>query len=150
MLVMVGVEEQAYSGAALRKAVMLAEALGADLHIVHAVHLPATVIAALGQTPLDIQVFEDDAAEGTWAQVDEVLASVGHPLGMTIERVTVRGYPPDALIDYANEHHPEMIVLGSRGRSELAAFFLGSTGHRVLHFAPCDVHIVKEEKHAGH
>lgn len=149
MVVMVGVDEQRYSAAALRRAIRLASALGADLHVVHAVHLPATVIAALGQTPLDVQSFEDDSARATWEQVDEVLASDGVE-GMTVVRAAVRGYPPDALLDYAEEHQPEMIVLGSRGRSELAAFFLGSTGHRVLHFAPCDVLIVKEETDASH
>ncbi len=149
MIVMVGVDEQRYSAAALRRAIGLARALGADLHVVHAVHLPATVIAALGQTPLDVQSFEDDSALATWEQVDDVLATDGAE-GMTVVRANVRGYPPDALLDYAEEHQPEMIVLGSRGRSELAAFFLGSTGHRVLHFAPCDVLIVKEESDASH
>lgn len=149
-MLMVGVDEEAHSAGALGRAIRLAEALDTELHIVHAVHLPATVIAALGQTPLDIQSFEDDAAAATWEQVDAVLADHPAAASLTIVKTNVRGYPPDALLDYADEHNAEMIVLGSRGRSELAAFFLGSTGHRVLHFAPCDVHIVKEEPHAGH
>lgn len=141
MIIMVGFDGEAPSVRALQRALQLAGALQADLHVVHAVHIPAPVLSVAGEIPLDVARMEEESSVPVWAAADQVLEGSDVP----VTRVTLRGYPPDALLDYAAEVQPEMIVLGSRGRSELAAFFLGSTGHRVLHFAHCDVHIVKEK-----
>ena len=37
----------------------------------------------------------------------------------------------------------EMIIMGSRGRSDLKGLFLGSVAHRVLQQAPCPVLVVR-------
>jgi nucleotide-binding universal stress UspA family protein len=74
--------------------------------------------------------------------VDEVLATHPYP----VHRHTVNGYPPDALLDAEKDLHPDLIVLGSRGRGELASFLLGSTGHRVLQYANANVLIVKHHE----
>lgn len=139
MKIVVGVDTDVHSMAALRRAITLTEKLGGELHVFHATHVPATVLSAIGSIPLDVTDYEAAETAATWEAVDEVLQH--HDLEVT--RSTARGYPPDAILDYADEHDPDLIVLGSRGRSELAAFLMGSTGHRVLHYAPCDVMIVK-------
>ncbi|MDH3306011.1 MAG: universal stress protein [Acidimicrobiia bacterium] len=141
MIIVVGIDGQEPSLRALARAAQLSAALGAELHVVHAVHIPAPILSAAGDIPIDLARMEAESTEPVWRGADEVLASAD----VEVTRVTLRGYPPDVLLDYAAEVDAEMIVLGSRGRSELAAFFLGSTGHRVLHFAHCDVHIVKEK-----
>lgn len=139
MKIVVGVDTDVHSMAALERAITFTERLGGELHVFHATHVPATVLSAIGSIPLDITDYEAAETAATWEAVDEVLE--GHDLDVT--RATARGYPPDAILDYAEEHDPDLIILGSRGRSELAAFLMGSTGHRVLHYAPCDVMIVK-------
>ena len=139
MKIVVGVDTDYHSMAALERAVALTERLGGELHVFHATHVPATVLSAIGSIPLDVTEYEEAETEATWEKVDEVLAQ--HDVNVI--RATRRGYPPDAILDYAEEVDPDLIVLGSRGRSELAAFLLGSTGHRVLHYAHCDVMIVK-------
>jgi nucleotide-binding universal stress UspA family protein len=84
------------------------------------------------------------------AQIDEVWTVAAPHVerlrseGVEVHEHSIRGYPPDVLIDFADEYVCDLAVVGSRGRSELAAFFLGSTAHRVLHFAHCDVLVVKE------
>jgi nucleotide-binding universal stress UspA family protein len=37
-------------------------------------------------------------------------------------------------------------VLGTRGRSGLRAFLLGTTAERLVHDAPCSLLVVKEHK----
>lgn len=44
-----------------------------------------------------------------------------------------------AILDAAERHHADLIVLGSRGKSLWERFLLGSVTVRVLHHAPCSV-----------
>lgn len=142
-MIVVGVDEQPYSLAALDRAGELAKALASPIHLVYAVHLSPNLLQAVGIAPIQIGAIEQ-------AQIDEVwTVAASHverlkKAGVEVHEHSIRGYPPDVLIDFADEHGCDLAVVGSRGRSELAAFFLGSTAHRVLHFAHCDVLVVKE------
>lgn len=44
-----------------------------------------------------------------------------------------------AILDAAERHHADLIVMGSRGKSLWERFLLGSVTVRVLHHAPCSV-----------
>ena len=48
-------------------------------------------------------------------------------------RTTLFGYAARDIVDDAIEHDADVIVMGSRGRSDLAGFILGSTAHKVIH-----------------
>ena len=106
---------------------------------VHAVHIPGTLLAVLNQVPADIAQLEKAQRDSVWEMAEPLLeeTSVG------VKRVDLNGYPADALVEYAEQVGAGLIVIGSRGRGELAALFLGSTSHRVLHLAHCDVLVVK-------
>jgi nucleotide-binding universal stress UspA family protein len=77
--------------------------------------------------------------EAVWNHVAPHLAS----LDIEVEQVDLEGYPPDTLVDYVQNVGADLLVVGSRGRGELAALILGSTSHRAVHLAPCDVLVVK-------
>ena len=47
------------------------------------------------------------------------------------------------IVDDAIEHDADVIVMGSRGRSDLAGFILGSTAHKVIHLTDRPVLIVR-------
>lgn len=53
-----------------------------------------------------------------------------------------------ALIDVAQSHQAGLIVVGTRGRSDLASMLLGSVAHEVVHKSPVPV-LVVPEKTAG-
>ncbi len=142
-MIVVGVDEQSYSVAALQRAGQLAEALGEELHAVYAVHLSPNLLQAVGIAPIQIGAIEQAQIDEVWTVTAPALKQI-RSSGVTVHEHSVRGYPPDVLIDFADEHGCDLAVVGSRGRSELASFFLGSTAHRVLHFAHCDVLVVKE------
>ena len=48
-----------------------------------------------------------------------------------------------AIVHYAKKHNFDMIVIGSRGHSEVTEYFLGSTSNYVLHKSPMPVMIVR-------
>jgi nucleotide-binding universal stress UspA family protein len=56
-----------------------------------------------------------------------------------------RGSPHRRLVEFANEAGAGVIVMGSRGRTGLAA--LGSVSERVTHHASCSVLIVRSGRH---
>ena len=58
-------------------------------------------------------------------------------------RTTLFGYAAREIVDDAIEHDADVIVMGSRGRSDLAGFILGSTAHKVIHLTDRPVLIVR-------
>jgi nucleotide-binding universal stress UspA family protein len=56
------------------------------------------------------------------------------------------GSPANILIQKAEEWNPEMIVVGSQGRTALGRFFFGSVSQKVLHEASCSVRIARGGK----
>ena len=142
-MIVVGIDEQPYSMAALDRAGALADALETELHVLYAVHLSPNLLQAIGAAPIDIGEFEQVQIDAVWEAAASSLAALAER-GVVVHEHVGRGYPPDVIVDFAAEHGCDLAVIGSRGRSELTAFFLGSTAHRVLHFAHCDVLVVKE------
>ena len=140
-MIVVGVDDSAGAERAAARAGEMAGLLGEDLHAVHVVHLPATLLAALAEMPSGISDFAAAERAAVWHRIDPILDKA--PVAVT--NVDLEGYPPDALVGYAEEHDASMIVVGNRGRGEIAALFLGSTSHRVLHLAHCDVLVVRME-----
>ncbi len=121
---------------ALQYACMLATALGAELHLLHAV------------------LFGEPAgadAEGT-ASTGELLAREAEHLraeagstALDLRQVERRGYSPGVVIlEYAAEINAELIVLGTHGRRGAARLLVGSVAEEVIRYANCPVLTVRE------
>jgi nucleotide-binding universal stress UspA family protein len=136
MVVVVGVDTSDHAIAVVKTAIAEARRRDAALHVVHVFHPP--VIPYLG-APVDLRVMADAEREAVWNHINPHLARID----IEVEQVNLEGYPPDALVDYVVSVEADLLVVGSRGRGELAALILGSTSHRAVHLAPCDVLVVK-------
>ena len=55
----------------------------------------------------------------------------------------MEGPPRQAVAEVARREHCDLIVIGSRGMSDLEGLFLGSVTHRVLRVAPCPVMVIR-------
>jgi nucleotide-binding universal stress UspA family protein len=58
-------------------------------------------------------------------------------------RHTVFGYAASEIVEDAKFHDADAIVMGSRGRGDLAGLVLGSTAHKVIHLADRPVLVVR-------
>ena len=95
-------------------------------------------------TKTGVVLSDETAAEASAqvaAAVDKLTAAgvnthgdVGH---------TVFGYAARSIVDDAIEHDVDVIVMGSRGRGDLAGMVLGSTAHKVIHLTDRPVLIVR-------
>jgi nucleotide-binding universal stress UspA family protein len=141
MNIVVGVDDSERTSGVLAAAVHEARLHGAALHVLYVVTPPLIWSDAMGAGAVvtaDPTILER-VREAVWDQVEPILAGLGHPH----TRVDRLGYPPDQLVHYANEIGAELIVVGSRGRGDLAALLLGSTSHGVVNHARCNVLVVK-------
>jgi nucleotide-binding universal stress UspA family protein len=73
--------------------------------------------------------------------LDEVKFMIPSTLNVTY--VTSRGYPAHSILEYAQENHCDLIVIGSRGLGPIREFFLGSVSHNVVQNSKVPVLIVK-------
>jgi nucleotide-binding universal stress UspA family protein len=96
------------------------------------------VIPRMGLVPAES---EDDAETTVRSAVDELTAA-----GVTAHgeiRDTVFGHAAREIMDDAREHEADVIVMGSRGRGDLAGLVLGSTAHKLIHLADRPVLVVR-------
>jgi nucleotide-binding universal stress UspA family protein len=124
---------------ALAQAVDLAKATNASLTLICVIPVMA---AAYGiELPPGESIAETiEGARKMLATSKEDLAKKGVA---TVETVLLEGDPVDRVLEYAEQHHPDLIVAGSRGLSEAGRFFLGSVSDGILHHARCSVLVVK-------
>jgi nucleotide-binding universal stress UspA family protein len=60
-----------------------------------------------------------------------------------VEQIIEAGPPAETITDVAKRIHADMVVLGSRGLSDIQGLLLGSVSHKVGHLAHCTVLTVK-------
>jgi nucleotide-binding universal stress UspA family protein len=83
----------------------------------------------------------DEASAAVAAAVDKLTAAGVKAHGDA--GTTLFGYAARNIVDDAKEHDVDVIVMGSRGRGDLAGLILGSTAHKVIHLADRPVLIVR-------
>jgi nucleotide-binding universal stress UspA family protein len=66
--------------------------------------------------------------------------------GWEVHAEASTGSPAKVILQKADELKPELIVVGSQGRSALGRLFLGSVSQKVLHAANCSVRIARDHK----
>ena len=98
-----------------------------EIDVLHAWFAPAVAAGLFANAGADLD--ERDAAAA--AVIGRVVAAAGPaPDGVTVREVAERGTPGFALVEASR--HADLVVVGSRGRSGLVDFVLGSTCNDVL------------------
>ncbi len=130
---------------AVRRAVELATATNAELHVVGACHPYSLgeLEAIRRQLPNEFQDLVAPEIEG------EHHVATARPVieaaGLTpIEHVT-SGNPAEAILTTAADIDADLIVVGARGLNAVARFIRGSVSTKVAHHSPCDVLIVEHD-----
>jgi nucleotide-binding universal stress UspA family protein len=96
------------------------------------------VIPRMGQVPTE----SDTEAEAQVRSAVEALTQAGVEAQGEV-RDAVFGHAAREIVEDAREHDAGIIVMGSRGRSDIAGLVLGSTAHKVIHLADMPVLVVR-------
>ncbi|HWR25978.1 MAG TPA: universal stress protein [Methanosarcina sp.] len=67
--------------------------------------------------------------------------------GVEVEFVTLEGNPAEKILNFAEKQDIDMIVVGSRGKTDVERFLLGSVSERVVRNAKVPVLVVHGRKH---
>ena len=134
--ILVALDHSAVSEHVLAAAKELAAMSKAEVWVLHL--REREVIAQMGDVP------SETGGEAT-ATVD---AAVKELTGLGVEahgeiRNTTFGHAAREIMADAKEHDVNVIVMGSRGRGDLAGAILGSTAHKVIHLADRPVLVVR-------
>ena len=63
--------------------------------------------------------------------------------GVPFEMAIASGRRGDSIVEEVKARGCDLVVMGSKGKSDLQGLILGSVTHVVLHAAPCSVLVVK-------
>jgi universal stress protein A len=139
--ILVATDFTSASELAVVQAVEMSRESQADLLIAH-VYAPPNVTQA------------DSVAAGVYEEWDENLrAQVARKLEPLVENarrrlvfaraLPLRGVPSRAIAAAVEENGVGLVIIGTRGRSRFARFFLGSVAARIISTAPCPVMTVR-------
>ena len=135
--IMLAVDLTEESNVVASRAMALAQASGAELHLVHVIE-PLS-LAYGGDVPMDLSSVQEQIQE----QAKSHLRDFGARLQIPPEKQhLIFGRPESEIHRIAEEQNADLIVVGSHGRHGLA-LLLGSTANGVLHGASCDVLAVR-------
>jgi nucleotide-binding universal stress UspA family protein len=63
--------------------------------------------------------------------------------GLEAESIILKGDPADRILDFADEHNVDMIVVGSLGKSGIERFALGNVSEKVVRHSKVPVLVVR-------
>jgi len=63
--------------------------------------------------------------------------------GLEAESVILKGNPAEKILDFANEHKIDMIVVGSLGKSGIERFAMGSVSEKIVRYSKVPVLVAK-------
>jgi nucleotide-binding universal stress UspA family protein len=140
--ILVAVDGSPFAERALAQAVDLSKKYDAQLLVVHVVlrrfYAVTPSEAGVLATTVFVKEMESEGKKIISKSEEFVKAS-----GVAYKCKLLQGVPADEIVRLAQAEKVDLIVLGSRGLTEVRAFLLGSVSDKVTHHAKCPVLIVK-------
>jgi len=139
--ILVPIDFSETSDAALKYAVEMAQAFGAQLYLMH---VPGKTGEHF-EANFPIGRFETAAQErlGTLPRLSpEEIARLRPEYALRI------GTPAEEIVRYADARDVDLIIMGTHGRSGVAHLLMGSVAEQVVRMAPCPVLLVRHSKGA--
>ena len=125
--------------AATRYAVTLAKRFDATLHLLHVIEDPLTLAPIFESVPLpprlSVETYAQDRLENWIPTVDRD--------DLKLELHWLHGHPFSRIIEFAEDHRMDLIVMGTHGRSLVSQAILGSVAEKVVRHAACPVLTVR-------
>jgi nucleotide-binding universal stress UspA family protein len=139
--ILVAIDGSDHASRALAEATFLAQRTNATMTVMTAVPDPSTWLAGpayLGG--IDFERLEEEAEREYAKLLNDAVAAL--PQDLSVTKVLTRGRPAQRILEQLEKGHHDLVVMGSRGRSEMRSLLLGSVSHAVLNGSSAAVLIV--------
>jgi len=136
--ILIPVDGSTHSKRALELGCDLAHKYGAAVHLIHVTESPVREhTMALGGAALTLHASPSELKQAGSKELEYAQEFArNHGVGEVTTEV-VGGNAAQRIVDSAKDIHADMIVMGSRGLSDLAGLLVGSVSHKVNNMAPC-------------
>ncbi len=135
--ILLGVDGSAHALKAARLAGNMARTVKANLRVVAAFD---PVPSYLGDSSLEEAIAARvQAAEAILKEALEAVGEMPAPVATEI----LEGPAAEAILSAAQTHGSDLIIVGSRGRGQLATLLLGSQSNKIIQHAHCPVLVVR-------
>jgi len=136
--ILVPIDGSPHSKKALEFACDLAVKYDAGLHLLHIVQaVQGEYTLVLGGAAVTVEASQEELKKAG-ADVMNAAREIADEQGCRVAKTHIEGgVPAQKILNYESHNKVDMIVMGSRGLSDLAGLFLGSVSHRVSHLAKC-------------
>lgn len=128
---------------AVRYAVGVAEAMGAQLMLAHVAEAPFDY-AAYGLAPETVARIRGDVRKTIDEQLEAIRVENGCGDDCTLH--VLEGTPSFEIVALAKRESADLIVIATRGQSGIKHLVLGSTAERVVRMAECPVLTVRDNQ----
>ena len=122
--ILVAVDNSDYAMKAFEYAIQLARAVNAKVFVVHVVQNPAMTDALVSVSELKTS-FKKQGSK----LLTSLSSTAEAKFGITVETILEEGDPPKVILDTAKKFRANIIVIGSRGLSQIKELLLESVSH---------------------
>lgn len=145
MKVILALDDSEFSDTAMESVARRAWPVGSEITAIHVVELDLDIHNGKDTDDLvNLNPYKQDIVNHAKKLIDSRVKTLAARLpGCKIEGTVLQGNARDALIHALDKYEPDLVVMGSHGRTGIKKFVLGSVAESVLHQATCPVEIVK-------
>ena len=123
---------------ALKVAIEMAKHYGAELHSISVEEDLPKYAATVGE------VLEAKAEKnGYFAKINEEAREIVTREGVVLHTKVIAGHEVETVVNYAKDHHFDLVVIGFMGHSKIYGRVWGSTSQNIARLVPCTVMVVK-------
>lgn len=132
------VDGSEHSKKALELACDLADKYDARMHLLHVILSPeAKHTLVLGGASVTVDASKEEIEQAGHKVIEAATKIAAEHGRKDVESDVVGGPTAQRILEYAKDNDIDMIVMGSRGLSDISGLLVGSVSHKVSHLAKC-------------
>ena len=149
--ILVCIDLSDYSENTLESAVTIAGNTGAQIHIINVINRRdvsfATVVPPYYSGTIDVQGYVKDTTEKRKIAINKLIEEHFSDFKPPMTIHVILGTPFEEIIHTALSEKVDLIVMGNKGRSNLARTLFGSQAEKVFRHSPIPVFSIRNNEH---